>query len=124
MRHDHSRMKLISAGCVAALAMLYAASAGAQAIMRAPVMHIDAARVVAPPPVAVAPRVNPGVAGGMSSIARTTPSLVGRMTPQPQAPNLHFSPNRHPSCTDNGECSDMDVVPVIAKSGGGTPAAR
>ena len=121
--HSKRRMKMIGAGSVAALAMLYAASAGAQNILRGPAIHIDgAARVVGPPPVTVTPRVDPGVASGMGSIARTTPSLVGRMTPQPQTPNLHFSPNRHPSCTDSGECSDTSVSTANGSTANGATA--
>ena len=109
MRHDHSkRMRIISAGGVAALAMLYAASAGAQAIMRTPTIRVDGAtRIVTPAPV-VAPRVNPGIAGGtVTSVGRTTSSLSGRLSPNPQFPTLRTAPNRYSLCRDdNSECND------------------
>ncbi len=108
MRQGNSkhRMKMIGAGGVAALALLYAASAGAQNVIRGPALHIDgAARVVGPPPVVVRPHVDPGI--------------VGRLSPNPQMPNLHVSPNRHPSCMDKGDCSDTSVSTANGSTAGG-----
>lgn len=105
MRHDRSncRMKLVRAGAVAALAVFANSASDAQVIARPSSVYLPPrVPVAAPPP--TTPRIDPGVA------ARTTPSLVGRFTPNPQTPNLHVSPNRHPSCRDEGGCSDADVA--------------
>jgi hypothetical protein len=94
MRHDHSkpRMKFVQAGAVAALAILAASAADAQAVR---------------PNLAVAPRVP--VIAGPPPVPHVDPGITGRLTPHPQMPNLHLSPNRHPSCVDDGKCDDSSV---------------
>jgi len=94
MRHDHSkpRMKFVQAGAVAALAILAASAADAQAVR---------------PNLAVAPRVP--VIAGPPPVPHVDAGITGRLTPHPQMPNLHLSPNRHPSCTDDGKCDDTSV---------------
>jgi len=94
MRHDYSkpRMTFFQAGAVAAVAIFAASAADAQAIR---------------PNLAVAPRVP--VIAGPPPVPHVDAGITGRLTPHPQMPNLHLSPNRHPSCTDDGKCDDTSV---------------
>jgi subtilisin family serine protease len=94
MRHDNSkpRMTFVQAGAVAALAIFAASAADAQAIR---------------PNLAVAPHVP--VIAGPPPVPHVDPGITGRLTPHPQMPNLHLSPNRHPSCGDNVRCDDASV---------------
>jgi len=104
--HSKRCMQIVSVCGVAALAVLYTASAIAQNVIRGPALHIDgAARVAGPPPVIVRPHVDPGI--------------VGRLSPNPQMPNLHVSPNRHPLCTDTGRCDDTSVSSANGSTAGG-----
>jgi hypothetical protein len=107
-------MKYVQAGALAALAVLSASAVHAQAIVRPPAVNLPPRVPVAGPP-PVAPRIDPG-------IAARTPALVGRLSPRPQLPDLHLSPNRHPSCGDNVDCGDVTSKDNGSTAGDGSTA--
>ncbi len=100
--------------------------------MRTPSLNIGS-RV---PTVAVAPRVNPNIAGreinGIDhiTVARTpSPHLTARMAGKPQFPYARYSPNLYPACGSayrdgDGECLGEPVTTADGGGGGGATGKR
>src|SRR5712664_3329578 len=108
-----------------AVAVVCISAVHAQSIMRTPSLNIGS-RV---PTVAVAPRVNPNIAGreinGIDHITvARTPNLTARMAVKPQFPYARYSPNLYPACGSayrdgDGECLGEPVTTADGGGGGG-----
>jgi len=115
-----------------AVAVVCISAVHAQGIMRTPSLNIGS-RV---PTVAVAPRVNPNIAGreinGIDhiTVARTpSPHLTARMAVKPQFPYARYSPNLYPACGSayrdgDGECLGEPVTTADGGGGGGATGKR
>jgi hypothetical protein len=111
-----------------AVAVVCISAVHAQSILRTPSLNIGS-RV---PTVAVAPRVNPNIAGreinGIDhiTVARTpSPHLTARMAGKPQLPYARYSPNLYPACGSayrdgDGECLGEPVTTADGGGGGAT----
>lgn len=132
MPHDRAnrRTSRRAAGLFAAMALpvalMVASAADAQSIMRSPTINIESRVPTINPSTGIASRVDPGIAGRVSTgvgrvnpVIRTpTPALNGRLAVRPQFPYLHTSPNLYPACGGAARDADGECADLVAAAGG------